>query len=190
MPAGDAIDAGNMKSSMFMGSGSEVLERSTDSRSFAIPEGALVGCWLALRVRLLVQVFCAKVRSSGVKRTVSAPVLCASGSWPSSSRSGSPFVLDLAIGTWSCYKASISAFPVGPFFAFHQDRPGRRWRRRLSNLERHSGGEGLYESACFRGRCPVCLDSERKEGGLEYVGCAMIVLALVWVAEMTAGSRG
>lgn len=52
MPAGDAIDVGNMKSSMFMASGSGVSERSTDSRSFAIPEGALVGCWLALRMRL------------------------------------------------------------------------------------------------------------------------------------------
>ena len=48
MSAGDAIDVGNMKSSMFMASGSGVIERSTDSRSFAIPEGALVGCWLAL----------------------------------------------------------------------------------------------------------------------------------------------
>ena len=43
-PAGDAIEVGNMKSSMFMASGSGVFDRSTDSRSFAIPEGALVGC--------------------------------------------------------------------------------------------------------------------------------------------------
>ena len=43
-PAGDAIEVGNMKSSMFMASGSGVFDRSTDSRSFAIPEGVLVGC--------------------------------------------------------------------------------------------------------------------------------------------------
>ena len=56
MLAGDAIDVGNMKSSMFMGSGSEVIVCSTDSRSFAIPEGALVDCWLALRMRLSIPV--------------------------------------------------------------------------------------------------------------------------------------
>ncbi len=77
MSAGDAIDAGNMKSSMFMASGSGVLEWSTDSRSFAIPEGALMDCWLALRMRLSVKVFSAKLRSSGPKRTVPALVLCA-----------------------------------------------------------------------------------------------------------------
>lgn len=47
-PAGDAIDVGNMKSSMFIASGSGESARSADSRSFAIPEGTLVGCWLAL----------------------------------------------------------------------------------------------------------------------------------------------
>lgn len=61
MSVGDAIEVGNMKSSMFMASGSGVLDRSTDSRSFAIPEGALVGCWFALRSRLSVKVFCAKI---------------------------------------------------------------------------------------------------------------------------------
>ena len=64
MPAGDAVDVGNMKSSMFMASGSGVFERSTDSRSFAIPDGALVGCLLALRMRLSVQILRAQVRSS------------------------------------------------------------------------------------------------------------------------------
>ena len=64
MPAGDAIDVGNMKSSMFMASGSGVFETSTDSRSLAIPEGALVGCWLALQMRLSVQTLGAHVRSS------------------------------------------------------------------------------------------------------------------------------
>lgn len=43
MPAGDAIEVGNMKSSMFIASGSEgLLDISTDWRSFAIPEGLLV----------------------------------------------------------------------------------------------------------------------------------------------------
>ena len=63
MSAGDAIDVGNMKSSMFMASGSGVFELSTDSRSFAIPDGALVGCWLALMMRSSVKVFCAEVHS-------------------------------------------------------------------------------------------------------------------------------
>ena len=80
MPAGDAIDVGNIKSSMFMASGSGVFERSTDSRSFAIPEGALVGFWLALRTHLSVQTLCAQVRSYGLKLTVPARVLCALGS--------------------------------------------------------------------------------------------------------------
>ena len=45
MPAGDAIEVGNMKSSMFIASGSGVSnERSRDSRSFAMPEGALADC--------------------------------------------------------------------------------------------------------------------------------------------------
>ena len=48
MPAGDAMEAGNMKSSMFMASGSEEFDRSIDCLSFAIPEGLLVLCWLAL----------------------------------------------------------------------------------------------------------------------------------------------
>ena len=187
MPAGDAIDVGNMKSSMFMASGSGVFERSTDSRSFAIPDGALVGCWLALRTRFVSPRTGAP---SGLKRTVPVLVLCASGSWPSFSRSNSPSVPDLAIVTWSCYRASISAFRVGPSFAFHRGRPGRCWRRRPSNLERSSRGGGPSESACFLERCPVCLEGEGRERAQEYVGCAMIVFALVWVAEMTAGSRG
>ena len=158
MPAGDAIDVGNMKSSMFIASGSGVFETSIDSRSLAIPEGALVGCWLALQMRLSVQTPGAHVRSSDVKRTVPALALYASGSWPSFSRSNSPFVLDLAIGTWSYYTASIFVYQAGPFFAFHRGRPGRRWRRRPSNLERSSRGGGLFESACFPERCPVCLE--------------------------------
>lgn len=45
MPAGDAIEVGKMKSSMFMASGSGELEdMSMDWRSFAMPEGAVVGC--------------------------------------------------------------------------------------------------------------------------------------------------
>ena len=189
MSAGDAIDVGNMKSSMFIASGSGVFEMSTDSRSFAMPEGALVGCWLALRMRLSVKGFCAKVRSCGLKCTVPALVLCASSSWPSFSRLDSPSVLDWAIGTWFCYKASIFAFQAGPFSASHRDRPGRRWKRRPSNLQRSSRGEGFFESACFLGRCPVCLESERMEEGLEYDVCGRIVLAMVWVLGMTAGSR-
>jgi hypothetical protein len=47
-PAGDAIELEKMKSSMFIASGSGVFERSTDLRSWAIPEGAFTGCWLAL----------------------------------------------------------------------------------------------------------------------------------------------
>ena len=125
-----------------------------------------------------------------VKRTVPALALYASGSWPSFSRSDSPFVLDLAIGTWSCYTASIFAYQAGLFFAFHRGRPGRRWKRRPSNLERNSRGGGLFESACFPERCPVCLEWEGREEGLENVGCAMIVFALVQVREMIAGSRG
>lgn len=189
MPAGDAIEVGNMKSSMFMASGSGVFERSRVSRSFAMPEGTLMVCWLALRMRLSVKIFGAQLRSSGLKLTVPALVLCASSSWPSFSRSDSPFVLDLAIGTWSCYKASIFAFQAGPFSAFHRGRQGRRWRRRPSNLKRSSRGEGLFESGYFLERCPVCLESGHREEGLEYVGCAMIVLALVWVPGTTAGSR-
>ena len=157
MPAGDAIDVGNMKSSMFMASGSGVFDTSKDSRSLAIPEGALVGCWLALQMRLSVQTPGAHVQSSDVERTVPALAPYASGSWPSSSRSNSPFVLDWAIGTWSCYTASIFAYQAGPFFAFHRGRPGRRWRRRPSNLERSSREGGLFESACFPERCPICL---------------------------------
>ena len=43
MPAGEAMEVGNMKSSMFIASGSEGLfDMSTDWRSFAIPEGLLV----------------------------------------------------------------------------------------------------------------------------------------------------
>ena len=43
MPAGDAMEVGNMKSSMFIASVSEgLLDISTDWRSFAIPEGLLV----------------------------------------------------------------------------------------------------------------------------------------------------
>lgn len=41
MLAGEAIDVGKMKSSMFIASGSGLFDGSTDSRSFAIPEGAL-----------------------------------------------------------------------------------------------------------------------------------------------------
>ena len=42
-PVGDAIDEGKMKSSMFIGSASEVLGPSwDDSRNLAIPDGALV----------------------------------------------------------------------------------------------------------------------------------------------------
>ena len=190
MPAGDAIDVGNMKSSIFMASGSGVFETSTDSRSLAIPEGTLVGCWLALQMRLSVLTSDAHVRSSGVKHTAPARAPYASGSWPSSSRSNSPFVLDLAIGTWSCYTASIFAYQAGPFFAFHRGRLGRRWRRRPSNLGKSSPGGGLFESACFPERCPVCLEWEGREEGLENFGCAMIVFALVPVREMIAGSRG
>lgn len=190
MPAGDAIDVGKMKSSIFMASGSGVFETSTDSRSLAIPEGALVGCWLALQMRLSVQNPGAHVRSSDVKRTEPARAPYALGSWPSSSRLDSPFVLDLAIETWSCYTASIFAYQAGPFFAFHRGRPGRRWRRRPSNLERSSRGGGLFESACFLERFPVCLEWQSRAEGLEKVGCAMIVFALVQVREMIAGLRG
>lgn len=43
MPAGEAMEVGNMKSSMFIASGSEGLfDMSTDWRSFVIPEGLLV----------------------------------------------------------------------------------------------------------------------------------------------------
>ena len=119
-----------------------------------------------------------------------ALVLCASNSWPSFSRLDSPFVLGLAIGTWFCYKASIFAFQGGLSSAFHRDRPDQRWRRRPSNLQRSSHGEGLFESACFLGRCPICLEPARRGKGLEYVGCAKVVPALVWVLGMTAGSRG
>ena len=79
-PAGDAIDVVNMKSSMFMASEAAVFERSTDSRSLAIPDGALLDYWLALRMRWSVQVFCAKVYLSGPTHTVPALVLCASSS--------------------------------------------------------------------------------------------------------------
>lgn len=56
-PAGDAMEFGKMKSSMFIASGSGVFEKSTDLRSWAIPEGTFIGtfigtsvdCWLALR---------------------------------------------------------------------------------------------------------------------------------------------
>ena len=107
------------------------------------------------------------MRSSGLQRTVPALALCASGSLPSFSRSDSPFVLDLAIGTLSCYKASIFAFQAGLFFAFHRDRQGRRWRRRPSNPERSSRGEDLFDSASFLEKCPVCLELEGKEGARE-----------------------
>lgn len=51
MPAGEAIEVGKMKSSIFMASGSGVWDdRSMDSRSFAMPDGALVGCWFALNI--------------------------------------------------------------------------------------------------------------------------------------------
>lgn len=63
--AGVAIDVGNMKSSMFIASESGVFAKSTDSRSFAIPEGPLVECWLALRMCLSVKVFCAKAALVG-----------------------------------------------------------------------------------------------------------------------------
>ena len=53
MPAGDPMEAGNIKSSMFIASGSVLfVDKSVDSRSFAIPDGALVGCWLALHTLL------------------------------------------------------------------------------------------------------------------------------------------
>ena len=191
-PAGDAIEVGNMKSSMFMASESGVFERSTVSRSMAMPEGALVDCRLALRMRLSVQVLCAKVCSSGPKHTVPALVLCASNSWPSFSRSDSPCVLDLVIGTWSCYKASIFAFQAGPFSAFHRDRQGRRWRRRLSILKRSSREGNLFGSACSLGRYPACLEFDRRaEGqGLDSVDFVMVELALFWMPGRTAGSRG
>lgn len=52
MPAGDAMGVGNMKSSIFIASGSGVSDdRSLDSRSCAIPDGVLVGCCLALADR-------------------------------------------------------------------------------------------------------------------------------------------
>ena len=141
-------------------------------------------------MRLSVHFSFARVRSSGLQRTVPALALCASGSLPSFSKSDFPFVLDLAIGTLSCYKASIFAFQADPFFASHQDRQGRRWRRRPSNAKRSSRGEDLFDSAWFLEKCPDCLELEGKEGAREYVGCAMKVVALAWVAEMTAGSRG
>ena len=117
-PVGDAIDVANIKSSMFMASESGVFKWSIDSRSLAIPDGALLDYWLALRIRWSVQVFYAKVYLSGPIRTVPAPVLCASSLWPSFSRSGSLCVLNLAIGTWSCYKASILAFQADLFLYF------------------------------------------------------------------------
>lgn len=52
IPAGDAVEEGNIKSSMFIGPGSLVLElvfdESKDFRSFAIPDGALEFCWCKL----------------------------------------------------------------------------------------------------------------------------------------------
>lgn len=49
MPAGEATEVGKMKSSIFMASGSGVSDaRSMDSRSCAMPDGALVGCCFAL----------------------------------------------------------------------------------------------------------------------------------------------
>ena len=47
IPAGEAVEEGNIKSSIFMGSGSFrelVLDKSKDFRSFAIPDGALAFC--------------------------------------------------------------------------------------------------------------------------------------------------
>lgn len=43
-PAGEAMELGKMKSSMFIASESGVFERSTDLRSWAIPEGVFVDC--------------------------------------------------------------------------------------------------------------------------------------------------
>ena len=141
-------------------------------------------------MRLSVWVLGAQVRSSAFKRTVPAPALCASSSWPSFSRSNSPSVLDLAIVTWSCYTASIFASQVGPFSASHRDRQGRRSRRRPSNLKRSSLEEGFSESACFLGRCPLCLEPACRQEGLEWLGCEMIVLLLIWVVGRTGELRG
>ena len=63
-PAGDAIELGNIKSSMFMASGSKGFDTSIDCRSFAIPEGLLVLCWLALVERFVsVKAYRKKLRS-------------------------------------------------------------------------------------------------------------------------------
>jgi len=49
MSAGDAMEVGKMKSSIFIASGSGLSDaRSMDSRSCAMPEGALVDCCFAL----------------------------------------------------------------------------------------------------------------------------------------------
>lgn len=52
-PAGDAMELGKIKSSMFMASGSKGFDRSIDCRSFAMPEGLLVLCWFALVERFV-----------------------------------------------------------------------------------------------------------------------------------------
>ncbi len=117
-PAGEAVEEGNIRSSMFIGSSSLlycVFDKSKDLRNFAIPDGALEFCWFRLTYK------CQSRPGSRVHkrwddaiRTVPAHALCASDSLPSSSKSDSPFAHGWAIASWSCCKASISALPAGP----------------------------------------------------------------------------
>ena len=119
IPAGEAVEEGKIRSSMFIGSGSWVFElvfdKSKDFRSFAIPDGALEFCWCKLWQTISVKGL-TSVRKHGYDsiRTGPAPVLCASNSWPSSSTSNSPFAPGLAIVSSSCCKASRFVLPADP----------------------------------------------------------------------------
>lgn len=148
---------------MFIGSEGGRLDRSRDSRSCAIPDGALVTCWFSLEESLV------SLRSQSLRHgastkfhthTVLVLVLSSSDSWPSSSRSYFPYAHGWAVAISSCCTASIFGWPTDPSFAFHPDFPSPHWMRRPASQESRLHEEARCGFGCVQVRYPVCLECD------------------------------
>lgn len=149
---------------MFMGSVGWGLDRSRDSRSRAIPDGALVTCWFSLEeslVSFLSQSLRLGASTKFHTHTVLVLALSASDSWPSSSKSDFPYAHGWATVISSCCTASIFGWPADPSFAFHPDFPSPRWMRRPASQESRLHEEARRGFGCVRVRYPVCLESDK-----------------------------
>ena len=57
-------------------------------------------------------------------------------------------------------------------------------------MKRSSRGGNLFGSACSSGRRPACLEFEYRVEGLDSVDYTVVELALCWMPERIAGSKG